>query len=424
MKLPFFNFSKNENKTIELPVNETGHKIQTLARDNISKEKALQIIAELNMMTKQLTVNDLKRWRNAWQSAINIERPNRFLLYGIYDDALIDLHLSGILDTRKLQVLRKKFKIVDKEGVEDPELTKLLNSAWFKKFMSLAMESIFWGHSLIQFGDIFTSPKLTFNNVLLVPRRHVIPEYNVFVKETSDEPKKGFDYTKPPYSEWCLSIGDPSNLGLLLKMCPHAISKKNQFIFWDQFSEIFGMPIRIATTTSRDIKEHNKMTDMLQNMGSAPWGLFPDGTDVKLIETTRGDAYNVYDRRIDRANSEMSKAVLGQTMTTDNGSSKSQSEVHERVGENIAFADADMLKDIINDILFPFLINHSFPLQDKTFDWDETYTYTPTEMKEVEAMVIERYNVDPNYFEEKYGIPIIGIREDPNPNPIAGKKKN
>ena len=61
------------------------------------------------------------------------------------------------------------------------------------------------------------------------------------------------------------------------------------------------------------------------------WGLFPEGTEIEIKETTRGDAFNVYDKRIDRANSEISKGVLNQTMTIDSGSSLSQSEVHLEV---------------------------------------------------------------------------------------------
>lgn len=84
--------------------------------------------------------------------------------------------------------------------------------------------------------------------------------------------------------------------------------------------------------------ERSRIESMLENMGAAAWGLFPDGTDIDIKESSRGDAFNVYDRRIDRANSEMSKGLLNQTMTIDNGSSLSQSEVHLEVFENVCAA--------------------------------------------------------------------------------------
>ena len=53
--------------------------------------------------------------------------------------------------------------------------------------------------------------------------------------------------------------------------------------------------------------------------------------------------YNVYDKRIDRANSELSKGVLMQTMTIDSGSSLSQSETHLEIFEDVVAADARMV---------------------------------------------------------------------------------
>lgn len=86
--------------------------------------------------------------------------------------------------------------------------------------------------------------------------------------------------------------------------------------------------MRIAHTSSPDESERRRIEEALQNMGAAFWSLFPEGTDIEIKESSRGDAYNVYDKRVDRCNSELSKAVLMQTMTIDSGSSLSQSEVH------------------------------------------------------------------------------------------------
>ena len=73
------------------------------------------------------------------------------------------------------------------------------------------------------------------------------------------------------------------------------------------FGEIFGIPLRIGTTTSRDPKEFDKLEKLLRNMGSGILRTFPEGTTIDIKESTRGDAYNVYDRRIERCNSELSK---------------------------------------------------------------------------------------------------------------------
>ena len=147
-------------------------------------------------------------------------------------------------------------------------------------------------------------------------------------------------------------------------------------------------------------------------MGAAAWGLFPDGTDIEIKESTRGDAYNVYDKRIDRANSEISKGILNQTMTIDSGSSLSQSETHLEVFENVCAADAKLIKYIVNDRLIPKMIKHGFDLKGRTFDWDDAATYSPAEQREIERVILQYYHVDPKYFQDKYKITITGERDD------------
>jgi phage gp29-like protein len=182
--------------------------------------------------------------------------------------------------------------------------------------------------------------------------------------------------------------------------------------FWDSFGEIFGMPIRVGETTSRDPKKIAKIEKMLDEMGVMPWGLFSEGTTIKLIETSRGDAFNVYDKRIDRANSEISKGILNQIMTIDSGSSYSQSEVHLQIFDNVVEVDADFVRDVINNKLLPFMAMYGFPVDNYRFDWDDTVEYTPEQMRTIEQMLLSSgYEIEPEYFVEKYNISITGKKE-------------
>ena len=138
------------------------------------------------------------------------------------------------------------------------------------------------------------------------------------------------------------------------------------------------------------------------------------GSLSNTYETTRGDAFNVYDKRIDRANSELSKGILNQTMTIDNGSSLSQSEVHLEVFENVVEKDADLVKDIVNDQLLPRMVKHGFPVKGLHFKWDDSVDYTPEQQLEYEKMILDRFEVDPKYLIDKYGVPITGKKAVPD----------
>lgn len=307
----------------------TRTEILSLAQRASSKQ-GLKITAQLLQQTDTLTKKDINDWRSAHQVAIDYENPNRIRLYDIYADCELDAHLSGCIAQRKGKVLQKDFRLVDSNGKEDMAATELLQQEWFADFLGYVLDSTYWGHSLIQLGDVVKDDGgiMRFDNVELVPRKHVVPEYGRVVINPGDDWRSGIPYREGDFANWCVEVGKPRNLGLLLKCACSYISKKNMLTFWDMFGEIFGQPMRIATTNSPDNSERARIENALENMGAAFWGLFPEGTNIEIKESSRGDAYNVFDKRVDRCNSELSKVILNQTMTIDSGSSLSQSEVH------------------------------------------------------------------------------------------------
>ena len=100
-------------------------------------------------------------------------------------------------------------------------------------------------------------------------------------------------------------------------------------------------------------------------------------------------------------------------MTIEDGSSLSQSETHLEVFQNLIEADCDTIRDMVNNQLLPHMIRHGFPLKGIHFDWDYSVDYTPEQQVAYETMVLNEYEVDPAYFEEKYNMP-VGERRQPS----------
>ena len=344
---------------------------------NLAKGKDIKrvqkMVIDLQRTTDALTRKDIKNWRDAWQSAINVDSPSRQRLYDIYRDAEIDLHLSGCVEQRRGFVMARSFKIVDVKGDENEEAVHFFDQSWFKQLMRYALDSIYWGHSLIELGDLCTDGDgcICYSDVKLIPRKHVIPEYGRVITDLGQDWTTGIDYRQPPFSDWLIEAGRPDDLGLYLKAASQTIPKKNMLAFWDTFGEIFGMPMRIARTTSRDQKE----------------------------------------------------LIIGQTMTIEDGSSLSQSETHLEVFQNLVESDCDMLRDIVNNQLIPRMVRHGFPVKGLRFDWDYSIDYTPEQQKAYEEMVLQHYKVKPQYFEEKYGIPCEEKEPKEEPDPADPKKK-
>lgn len=317
--------------------------------------------------------------------------------------------------------MSRSFKLVNESGDEDESAMHYFDQSWFKQLMRLCHDSLWFGHSLIELGELTKDGDgcPAYDCVRLIPRKHVIPEYHRCIQNVGDDWQSGIDYHETPYSDWLIEAGQPDDLGLFLKAAQQTIPKKNALAFWDAFAEIFGMPMRVAKTTTRDPKEWKRLEQMIQEAGSNLGMVTGMETEVQFVESGKGDAFNVYDKRIDRANSEMSKLIIGQTMTIEDGSSLSQSETHLQVFENLVESDRDMLRDIVNNQLIPRMVKHGFPLKGLRFEWDDAVDYTPEQQVAFETMIINNYDVDPSYFADKYGMP-VGQRREVTPPMLPG----
>lgn len=381
------------------------------SEDIIKRIKAnTTVIQQLKLQSDNLTRRDIGDWRNAHQQAKNVENPKRTNLYNIYDYTIdIDNMVTGIVIRSKFGVMSRPFKITDRNGKTLDDLTTVFQAEWFQQYMNLALEAYFFGHSLIELGDVISAGDVMgFSGVRLIPRQHVCPEFGVLLREPGDEPSRGIPYRTGGLQKTAVEVGDPYGLGAYLKIAPSVIGKKNAQIFWDNFAERFGIPILYAKVDSRDKDERAKASAMLRNLGSNAWALFGTGVTIEKVETSTGDAFEVFDRRISRADEQISLALAGQTMSFTDGSSLSQAEVHERGFREIKDKMARDLAANVNTRLIPAMRLNGFPLQNCRFEWDDTYRYSPEEMLKVESMLLQYYDIKPDYFTNKYHVDIEG----------------
>ena len=358
---------------------------------------------------------DLNKFRSAVDTAENIYTPNRFWLLQLYQQTILDAHVSACIQQRKNLILSSEFNVYNKDESENEEKSKILKSKWFLDFIGYALDSIYYGLSLIQFDDIINRNGMDeFKEVELVPRQYVRPETHVVTEATSTY--EGVDYLELPYANWCIGVGEKRDLGLLLKVTPLVIWKKNAIGAWAEYIEKFGSPMRIGKTNSNDLDSVNNMQNMLENMGTSSWGLFKSDDLIELVESSNSDAFNVFDKMIDRCNSEISKLILGQTMTTDNGSSRSQAEVHERVLDNVGYSDRQLLYNINNNQLIPMLNALGFGFEGLYIDIENENEFSLNEKSAFDLALINtgKFTFTPEYIKNNYGSDVIEVNNESN----------
>jgi phage gp29-like protein len=147
--------------------------------------------------------------------------------------------------------------------------------------------------------------------------------------------------------------------GGLARLAAAAYMCKNYAIKdWMRFIELFGIPMRVgrydvgASPADKDI-----LRRAVLGLGADAAALLPKGMEIDFEEIANtGAGATLFERAADWFDKQVSKAVLGQTMTADNGSSQSQATVHNEVRLDLRRADARRLAATINaQLIEPFV---------------------------------------------------------------------
>ena len=137
--------------------------------------------------------------------------------------------------------------------------------------------------------------------------------------------------------------GHPARGGLLRVTALVFLAKNLALKDWMIFAEVFGMPVRIARyDPSVSAEEKQEILQMLESLGSNAAGIFSRAIDLEFIEAGKGKAPPPYQNLVDFLNREMSKAWLGQTLTTETpglGGTFGATRIHEKVRKDLRADD-------------------------------------------------------------------------------------
>lgn len=132
------------------------------------------------------------------------------------------------------------------------------------------------------------------------------------------------------------------------------------------FAQIFGLPIRWASYDPNQPGLLDKVSDMLENMGSAAWGAFPTGTTLDLKEPMKTGTDNPQITILDRADKNCDLLILGQSGTTEisgpgkTGGSNAANEVLAGVEWKFVKAAADFAAGVLNRQLIPAILRLNY----------------------------------------------------------------
>lgn len=156
--------------------------------------------------------------------------------------------------------------------------------------------------------------------------------------------------------------GHPSRAGVLRVVSWMYLFKNYDLKDWVSFCEVFGMPLRLGKyDASASEADKAALMDAIVHLGTDAAGIVPSTTSIDFIDSNKTGTAEIYERLARYCDEQTSKAVLGQTLTSDAGSgSYAQSKTHNEVRKDLTAADAKALENTLRRDLIRPLVEFNF----------------------------------------------------------------
>lgn len=135
---------------------------------------------------------------------------------------------------------------------------------------------------------------------------------------------------------------------------------------WVGFSEIYGQPLRLGKySPNASEADKDALLTAVRAIGTDAAGIISRNTEIEFVEAQKYGSLNVYETLARFCDAQMSKAVLGQTLTSEAGGqngegSRALGEVHAEVREDLKIADCKALSKTITQQLLRPLVGFNF----------------------------------------------------------------
>lgn len=285
-----------------------------------------------------------------------------------------DPHLYSQLQTRKLAVQGLRWDILPKEKDEDdPRIGRIVDFAAdaledvdLDEAILDMLDSVGKGFSMLeQHWDTSEGQAAISGWTWIHPKKlNFVETITPRILTEADE-LRGID--PPPwktiYHRYKARSGYDTRAGLI-RVCAWMYLFKNYDIKdWVAFAEVYGQPLRVgkyAPGASPEDKE--ALIHAVRSIGSDAAGVISQATEIEFIEAAKTGSLDIFETLAAFCDRQMSKAILGQTLTSEQGSSGSYAlgRVHSEVRQDLVEADSiGIEKTVARQILRP-LVGYNF----------------------------------------------------------------
>jgi phage gp29-like protein len=286
-----------------------------------------------------------------------------------YEELLRDDQVAATFMQRRLAVVRRPWDVepggerrMDRQAAE--LIRETLNRIDWDSVTDQVLYARFFGFAVAEVIWTVDSGNIRIDDIRVRDRSRFAfaPDGSLLLRTTSRPQGEPV----PERKFWVAAVGsshhdEPYGRGLAHQLYWPVWFKRQGARFWATFLEKFGAPTAVGRFgAGADATDRARLLEAVQAVQTDAGIILPEGMTIELLEASRGGTatYEQWMAYWDRA---IAKIVLGQTMTTEDGSSRAQAQVHWDVREDFVAADADLVCESANRTWVRWLIDYAMP---------------------------------------------------------------
>ncbi len=285
----------------------------------------------------------------------------------VYRELKNDPHVWSCIQSRKSGLLSQNYKI-DANNAES-SLISFIESVFsnldLQKIWRDCLEAPLFGYQPLEIIWDYSNSgnKIIPIDVIGKPQEWFVFDVNGKLRFRATDGSIGEEL--PEYKFINLSYEstylNPYGESLLAKCYWSVTFKSGSMRFWVNFMEKYGMPVLIGQyQRGATYEESKKLAENLANLLDDAVIVAPSDIKIEMKEATRTSSVDLYRDLIKQCNSEISKILLSQTLTTElDSGSYAAAETHLKVRHEVIRNDMKLVEKAMNQLI-KFIIDLNF----------------------------------------------------------------
>lgn len=277
-----------------------------------------------------------------------------------YRDLLVDPQIGSCVDNRKAGTQSKNWSIDrgKSKTLIAKEIEAIFNDLDIDQFISDILEAPLYGYQPIEIiWAISGKGRLIPGKLKAKPSEWFGFDEN---NKLCGRPKFSLEKIELPDKKFlCIQHKaslDPHGQKILSRCFWPAVIRKGGLKFWSLMAEKYGMPTLIGIAREGASQEEiDEFADKLSCAVQDAVMVITEGNKVEIKEASAtGTGAPIYERLIKLVDGDISKAILGQTLTTDSGNgsgSYALGKVHSGVRQDIVDSDTKLVEKGANQLI-------------------------------------------------------------------------